>query len=98
MGQHPSTFSLSCIALLAATTFVYAQAIPPKLDKLCVKMDLEVFAIIEKYETTEFEGSAALIDIATLIVFARSTCANGDITTARVIYRSAMQQLDAAVR
>ena len=98
MRLHPFTSLWSCIALVAATTAVYSQKAPTKVDGSCVKMDLEVFAIIEKYETTEFEGSAALIDIATLIVFARSTCANGDITTARVIYRSAMQQLDAAVR
>jgi hypothetical protein len=89
---------MSCIVLIAATTTVYAQKAPTKVDGSCVKMDLEVFAMIEKYETRELDGAAILVDVATLIEFARSTCANGDITTARVIYRSAMQQLDAAVR
>ena len=98
MRLHPFTSLWSCIALVAATTAVYSQKAPTKVDGSCVKMDLEVFAMIEKYETRELDGTAILIDVATLIGFARSTCANGDITSARIIYRSAMQQLDAAVR
>jgi hypothetical protein len=61
-------------------------------------MDLKVFAIIEKHETKELDGAAVLIDVATLIDFARATCADDDLITARMIYRSAMQQLDAAIR
>jgi len=73
-----------------------AESAAPKFDAACAKADLELLATIEKYEDGVLNASPTLMDAAILLQFARTTCANGDVDTARTIYESAIHQLDVA--
>jgi hypothetical protein len=77
----------------------------PQMNKLaentsvaaaCTTRDLELQALMERHENGDLNATPTLLDIATLLQFARMTCATGDIASALTIYKSAMRQLSEA--
>jgi hypothetical protein len=67
-------------------------------DPVCAKADLKLLLTIEGYEDGDLNASPTLIDAATLLQFARKTCAGGDVANALTIYTTATRQLDTAAR
>ena len=62
----------------------------------CLVRDLELRALIEKYEIV-LSGAEVLVDAVSLLMFARAACSTGDVANGVVIYKSAVRDFKAAV-